>query len=140
MSLEAAVQENTATLQALIGALANLKLGDYANSPATPAEIKASTPAPAAPPAPRTPPPPPPADDDKVYKYEDVAAEVNAFIKAGVSNKAKGRDAALAILSNFRDANGVPLATLTNGRWSGNAKGAKPAEYAEIIASFKAVG
>lgn len=138
MSLEAAVQENTAAIQALTRALAGMKFGDYANSPATPAEIKASTPAPAAPPAPRTPPPPPPADDD--VKYDDVAAEVNAFIKAGASNKAKGRDAALALLATFKDAKGAPLAKQDDtGTWSGNAKAARPSDYAGIIAAFKAV-
>lgn len=144
MSLELAVQQNTQAIHALIGALAGLSntaLAPTANVTQTSKALtQASTPAPAAPPPPPMPPATPAGtESDDAPTYKDVTDVVQQFIKAGVTNKAKGRDAALAILSGFKDAKGVPLASVAEGKWTGSAKNAQASDYAAVIAAFKAV-
>ena len=133
MSLEIAIQENTAAIRELIAAISNgipttaqqvaavvteAKAEAKADKKAkaekaekTEAGTPKSDEAPAATPEQKA--EPAAADDEPVYSYQDAANAITAL------SKAKGRDAAVALLKAFS---------------ANNLKEVKPEDYAALIA------
>lgn len=114
MSLEQAVVENTAALNNVAALLANfgkpVLQGSGAAAPAKPAKAAPAPAAVAAAPAPQA----------ATLDYETV---VNPKILETV--KKAGRETAIKILAEFKNADGKPAA---------NGKQVQPADYAELIA------
>jgi len=137
MPLEQLIQENTAALRALTAAI--LGTPGAKADPAADAAPKASPVGPkASPVGPKaSTPAEPPAEgkDPPALTYEDVAVVVREFVKARPLGE--GREAALEILSGFKNAKGQPLATASGGKWVGGSQGAQPADFGAIIAAFK---
>jgi hypothetical protein len=120
MSLEIAIQENTAAIRELIAIMAGGKQVEVQVKEEKPvkAEVKKAAPAPKAEaPAPKAEEPKAEAVKETAIPYTDVAAAVVELAKV------KGRDAAVKVLAEF----GVSKATEL-----------KPEQYAEAIEKAKA--